>query len=205
MTSPFPTTRHSLILRLSDHADAVAWEQFVAIYEPLVFRLARMKGFQDSDAREIVQEVFLAVSQAVERWEPDPKRGRFRDWLFCIARNMMVRFMTRRKFRSIGSGDSGIARLLEEQVDVSADATAVFDLEYRREVFRWAADRIRRRVRSTTWQAFQLTAIEGQSTAEVAGRLGVSIGAVHIACSRVRSRLRDLIAKIEYEAAEHDQ
>lgn len=203
MTSGFPTTRHSLILRLRDHGDSEAWEQFVAVYEPLVFRLAKMKGFQDADAREVVQEVLFAVSRAVERWQPDAQRGRFRDWLFCIARNMMIRFMTRRKFRSIGSGDSGIARLLEAEAADSGDeseGSAVFDLEYRREVFRWAADQVRRQVRPSTWRAFQMKAIEGRATAEVADALGMSVGAVHIACSRVRNRLRGLVANFECEA-----
>jgi len=42
--SPVPETRNSLILRLPDKRDVEAWDQFVTIYEPLVYRLARAKG-----------------------------------------------------------------------------------------------------------------------------------------------------------------
>ncbi len=77
MTTPVPDTRNSLIARLPDKQDAEAWEQFVSIYEPLVYRLARSKGFQGAEAREIVQEVLVAVAGAVQRWEPDPAKGRF--------------------------------------------------------------------------------------------------------------------------------
>jgi RNA polymerase sigma-70 factor (ECF subfamily) len=59
MKTPIPNTRNSLSLRLSDACDAEAWDQFASIYEPLVYRLARAKGFQDADAREIVQEVLV--------------------------------------------------------------------------------------------------------------------------------------------------
>ena len=39
-----PTTRRSLVLRLRDPRDEAAWAEFVEIYEPLVYRLARKKG-----------------------------------------------------------------------------------------------------------------------------------------------------------------
>ena len=43
MSQP-PTTRASLILRLRHPDDAAAWEEFVAIYQPLIFRLAKSRG-----------------------------------------------------------------------------------------------------------------------------------------------------------------
>jgi RNA polymerase sigma-70 factor (ECF subfamily) len=199
MTTPIPDTRNSLILRLPDKRDAEAWTQFVSIYEPLVYRLARAKGFQDADAREIVQEVLVAVAKAVERFEPDPERGRFRDWLFRIARNLMIKFLTRRKYRPIGSGDAAIAELLEQKVDPACDQSALFDLEYRREVFRWAAEQVHEQVKETTWRAFWMTCVEGRATGDVASELGMSIGAVHIARSRVRSRLREAVQRFEQD------
>ena len=70
---PVPATRHTLIVKLRDPADAGAWREFVAIYEPLVYRLARRKGLQDADARDLCQEVFRTVSQAIDRWDIDPR------------------------------------------------------------------------------------------------------------------------------------
>ena len=197
MKSPVPETRNSLILRLPNKGDIEAWDQFVSIYEPLVYRLARAKGFQDADAQEIVQEVFVAVSRAVERWEPDPARGRFRDWLFRIARNLMINFLTRRKHLPIGSGDSEIAELLENHIDPSCEESVTFDLQYRREVFRWAAEQVRDQVKERTWSAFWKTSVDGRAIAEVAGDLGMSVGAVHIARSRVLGRLRETVKTLE--------
>jgi RNA polymerase sigma-70 factor (ECF subfamily) len=194
---PVPETRNSLILRLPDKGDVEAWGQFVSIYEPLVYRLARAKGFQHADAQEIVQEVLVAVSRAVQRWTPDPARGRFRDWLFRIARNLMINFLTRRKHLPIGAADSRIAELLENAADPNCDESATFDLEYRRELFRWAADQVRGQVKQRTWSAFWKTSVDGRAIAEVAGELEMSVGAVHIARCRVLGRLREAVKRLE--------
>ena len=64
-----PATRQSLIVKLRDPADSGAWSEFVALYEPLVYRLARRKGLQDADAKDLCQEVFRAVAGSIDRWE----------------------------------------------------------------------------------------------------------------------------------------
>ena len=70
-------TRLSLIARLSDREDVEAWDEFTAIYVPLLYRMARQKGLQHADAEELAQEVLVAVSRAVDRWQPDPRGGDF--------------------------------------------------------------------------------------------------------------------------------
>ncbi len=196
MSNVVPDTRHSLILRLTDKRDIEAWDHFVSIYQPLVYRLARKKGLQDADAHEVVQEVMVAVSRAVDRWDPNQELGRFRDWLFTIARNLVINYVTRRKHAGIGTGDTAIQILLSQQQVESDESSGEFDAEFRREVFHWAAAEVRKQVRQTTWDAFWQTSIKGRSVVDVADELNMSVGAVHIARSRVLGRLRDAVQTI---------
>ena len=188
--SSFPDTRASLIVRLADAQNAQAWDEFARLYQPVVYRLAVRRGFQHADAEELVQEVMLAVARAVEGWVPDEDRGRFRDWLHRIARNLMINFLTRRKHQVWGTGKSDMQQVLEAKSPVEAAMTQMFEVEFRREGFRWAANQVQKEVKQNTWQAFWMSTIDDVPVAEVARQLGMSVGSVYIARSRVMARLR---------------
>lgn len=192
-----PQTRPSLLVRIRDPRDERAWAEFLDIYEPLIYRLARQKGFQDADAAELTQEVFLAVASAIDRWDPDPSRGSFRGWLFRIARNLMINLLAKNRRRPQATGTTDMKRLLEQQPGLPGEDSALFDREYKRQSFRWAAERIRGEFRQPTWQAFWLTSVEGQQIRQVADRLGMTVGAVYIARSRVMARLKQTVEQLE--------
>ena len=142
----------------------------------------------------------VAVARAVDRWEPDPARGRFRSWLFRIAHNEICKQMTHSS-RTQGSGDSRIQALIEQH-PTPDNAAAELAVEYRRSVFRWAALRIERQVKPHTWLAFWRTAVDGVSVETVARELEVSTGAVYIARSRIMARLRKEVQRYEEEVCD---
>src|SRR5262249_47049764 len=137
-----------------------------------------------------------AVAGAIDRWDPDPARGSFRAWLFRIARNLMINFVTHQRTRERGSGDSDVKRLLEEQPAPTADST-LFDEEYKRRLFAWATDQIRGEFREATWLAFWKTSVDGQEPRSVARNMGITVGSIYIARCRVMARLRQKIAQVE--------
>ena len=193
-------TRASLILRLPDARDVVAWDEVVSVYCPLVYRVARRKGLQPADADDLVQEVLTAVARSIEQWLEKADRGRFRAWLFSIARNTAINFLTRPKHRRLATGGSDAAHALANHT-ARADDTDDFDAEYRREVFRWASRQVREAVTETTWQAFHQTTLEDRPIVEVAKELDITTGSVYIARSRVMSRLRELVREFEEREA----
>ena len=188
-----PQTRNSLILRLRDREDADSWREFVGIYEPVIYRVALHRGLQHADAMELVQRVLLAVARAVDRFQPDSGKARFRTWLYRITHNEFCKEY-KAQCRHAASGDSAIHALLDQQ---SAPESDDFFTEYRRAIFRWAADRVRPKVKSSTWQAFWVTSVEGGTAEQAAEKTGLSVGAVYVARSRVMARLRKEAARYE--------
>lgn len=192
-----PETRHELLVRLRDAADADAWQEFMAIYEPVIHRLIESRGFQDADAQELTQEALLAVLKAMEHWDADPRRGTFRGWLFRTTRNLMVNFLTRTRPGTRGTGDTMFLELLHEQPARSPVAETQFGIEYKREVFQWAERRVREEFEETTWRAFHMTHLQGIAIPDAAQTLGMTTGAVYAARSRVMAALKREVKRWE--------
>ncbi|MFK7768128.1 MAG: RNA polymerase sigma factor [Mariniblastus sp.] len=189
-----PETRPSLIARLKDSDDQVAWDEFVQLYRPVVYRVALAKGMQAADAEDLAQTVLISVASAVGRWTPDPERARFRTWLNRIATNAIINSLSRGK-PDRGSGDTGMQMMLSEQPCVGPDSDLI-ELEKRREGFRLAAKLIQNEFEDDTWQAFWLTAVENKSADSVALILGKKVGSIYTAKSRVMQRLQTRLGEL---------
>jgi RNA polymerase sigma factor (sigma-70 family) len=144
-----PETRASLLIRIRDSADQAAWHEFAEIYRPIILRLARQKGMQEADANDIAQQVLMAVAHAIEQREHDPKRAKFRTWLTRVAHNAILNALIRGR-PDRGSGDSAMLAILNQHEDRSGPDSDLLRLEYRREVFRWAARQVRKEFHQTT-------------------------------------------------------
>jgi RNA polymerase sigma-70 factor (ECF subfamily) len=188
----FPHTRASLLLRLRDPQDEVAWRDFVDLYAPMVYGYARKQGLQDADAADLSQDVLGAVAGAIGRLDYDPQRGAFRNWLFTIVRRKLLNWRAVQGNGACGSGDTGMHALLE-QAPAPERAEVEWEAQWEERLFAWACAQVRREVTESTWQAFWRTAIEDQPGKQVAAGLNMTVAAVYRARSRVLARLKELV------------
>jgi RNA polymerase sigma-70 factor, ECF subfamily len=188
-------TRSSLLLRLHDPSDREAWEEFVALYQQIVYRMAVRHGMQAADADDLTQQVFWSISRAIDRFEISAQKGRFRDWLRTIARHAIINAMTRKTIdQAVGGSD--ILPLLDAQVAPASD-TSEFDWEYRREIFLVAAAKVREQVDTVAWQCFWETVVLGRSIDDVAKQWNRSRGSVYTARSRIMQRLKQKVERLD--------
>ncbi|XZE53200.1 RNA polymerase sigma factor [Planctomycetaceae bacterium SH139] len=191
----FPETRATLLANVKSAENREAWGEFVVIYRPVIYRMARRRGMQDADAQDVAQDVLVRIAGAIADYEQ--KEGiRFRHWLRRIARNAILSAITRSP-QDAAKGGTAAADLLVEQTDAAPGLDVDLEKEHRRELYLRAAGLVRTDVNAETWQAFEMTVVQGQSCEDVANHLGKSVGTVYAARSRIIKRLRDRIQRME--------
>jgi RNA polymerase sigma factor (sigma-70 family) len=194
-------TRLSLLSRLRNNPDdPSAWDEFVGRYGPQIHAWCRGWGLQEADAEDVAQMVLVRLAVKLRGFVYDPG-GSFRAWLKTLARHAWSDFVADRERAVAGEGGSGMFEVLqsvEARDDLEKRLEEAFDLE----LLELATNRVRARVTPHTWQAFQLTALDGLSGAEAALQLGMPVGSVFKAKSNVQKMLQEEIAQLEEVAAQ---
>ncbi len=186
---PDGDTSLTLMLRLQKNpTDAAAWSEFVERYRPMIRDWCLKWGSQNSDADDVAQEVLVRLLKAMSKFEYDPARS-FRAWLKAVTHNARNDFVTSRRSRSVETTDA--LDSIVDSNDALADLEEKMEDAFNHELLALAMRRIEKRVKPTTWQAFQMTALENRPGAEVAEELGMAIALVFVARHRVQKMLEE--------------
>jgi len=192
-------TRPSLLLRIRDSQDERAWREFVDIYTPLIFGYCQKRGFQEADAADVAQDVMQTVAHSIGTFSYQREKGTFRSWLYTVTRTRLLNFHKRQQRQPRGTGETAVQELLEAQP--CPDTDDGWDQEFHQRLLDWACSQVRGEFQNSTWQAFHFTAVQGRSPKEAAQALGVSVGAVYIARSRVTARIRQKVCEASDDSA----
>ena len=193
-------TRSTLLMRIREPADAEAWGEFVALYEPLLTSYLRHRGLGPEDQRDVVQEVFARLVKTLPNFKLDRRRGRFRTWLWQVCQSAAGRFGARKRHQARAE-DVWLDRLIESPSPKPGDSDPEWRRMHRSRVLAFALDRVRARSRPTTWACFERHLLQRRPSAQVASELGISANAVDINCSRVLDRVRQLCTECLEELA----
>lgn len=183
-------TSLSLLHRVRGDPNSPDWEKLFGIYVPLIRGWLRGHTILADDADDVVQEVLAVVIRRLPEFEHNQRTGAFRAWLRAITVNCLREHWKAKKRRPSPVVDSQFRQLLAQLEEPTSPLSQLWDEEHDRHVMRKLLASLRPAFERTTWRAFEKTALDGGSAAEVAAELGITQNAVFIAKSRVLARLR---------------
>ena len=98
----------------------------------------------------------LTAFQQRDVFHYDPARGRFRDWLATVVRNVVARHRRQPSQRVRGRGGAG-GEL--DQAEYQAAADGVWEAAFEESLLAALLDAVRQEVSPETYQAFELLAL----------------------------------------------
>jgi RNA polymerase sigma-70 factor (ECF subfamily) len=120
-------TSLSLLARIRQSADSESWNRLVDLYAPLIRAWLRKYDVRDSDADDLAQEVLLAVSKDLGKFEHGGQPGSFRGWLKAILVNRLRKFWRARDHRPQVRGDSDIDARLAQLDDPASEMSQIWN------------------------------------------------------------------------------
>jgi len=190
------TTQPTLLIRLGDCQDRVAWHEFCHRYGDLIRNFARHQNLQPADCDDVLQDVLMALTTALPRFRYDRSRGKFRSYLKTVALNAIFARSKNRK-REVALDD---VKSTSSGLVVGNHAVEhIWDLQWRQYHLRHAMRRIDVEFNEADRTAFTHYAIDGISAKDTAESLGLSMDQVYQAKSRILKRLSEVIEQQVHE------
>src|SRR5437763_7862345 len=204
-TTGLAATRRSLIERLADWNDRKQWQEFFDGYWKLIYSAARKSGLTDAEAQEVVQETVITVAKNIEKLKYDPNRGSFKGWLLQITRWRIVD-----QFRKREPGNAKAPRTTEDRLTATidrvpdsgvADLDAMWEAEWKQNLFEGAIARVKKKVDPKQFQIFDCYVRKEWPARKVAAQLRVSVGQVYLTRHRISALIKKEVKTLERYAA----
>ncbi|MFN0138323.1 MAG: RNA polymerase sigma factor [Phycisphaerae bacterium] len=180
-------TSVTLLVRIRDARDSAAWDEFDAMYRPLLMRYAMRKGLSSGDADDVVQYCMTLVHRHIQTFEYDPAKGRFKSWLLRIAQNHMLNRWDKHRERGADTA------VFDAAADASPAPDDEFDLVWKQAHLRHAFERLRGEVQESTFGAFHEYVIEQKSVEETCARWNMNRNTLDGIKFRLTRKLRDIL------------
>ncbi|MBV9109884.1 MAG: sigma-70 family RNA polymerase sigma factor [Gemmatimonadetes bacterium] len=190
--APAATSPDADLLARLRAGDDAAFRELVREQMPILLRVTRRLLRSEDEARDAVQDAFVAAFRGLDRFRGDSRLG---TWLYRIAVNAALARLRARAGADEVSLDDWLPRFVEDghATEPSApwpeDVSAGAELAETRAQVRRSIDRLPETYRTV----ILLRDIEELSTDEAAEALGISPGAVKVRLHRARQALRTLL------------
>jgi RNA polymerase sigma-70 factor (ECF subfamily) len=184
------TTRQSLLIR-AQRGDEASWKDLADLYRPFFVSWLSRQNLPERDRDDLTQEILVSVVQYLPSFRHSGRPGAFRSWLRTIATNRVRDYWRACERLAPVSGGSAISEVLNQVADPNSAPDRHWDDEHDRYILRCLLDLVEQEFEPTTFWAFRRLSLDDATGAEVAAELGLSVGAVYVAKSRVLQRIRE--------------
>lgn len=193
-------TSETLLERLRDVGDQKAWERFYRMYSPLIVGFCLDKGCTQQMAWEVLQETLVCLMRVLPGFVYRERGGSFRSFLLRIVHARIADAFRRERRQRKLFGDGSDSEVVERAADTSASHPGdAWDRGWRKMLLIQAIEKVRLKVKATTFKSFEMFVLQGRPPSVVAEELGIKRNAVYQHKARLVELLRREVETLTLE------
>ncbi len=197
-SDPIEETMSSIATSLLERAcrqDEDSWRLLVEFHAPLVYSWCRMKGLDAETARDVGQEVFIAVSRNLQRFDRKSPGGTLRGWIRSITKNKILDHWHKINAQPQAVGGSELLGILRDFPE--SDESSLENDATEKSVLVQVLNYAKEHIQPIHWTVFWQLAVEEKSASEVADLNGLERAHVYVIKSRVLRQLRNMFSEAQ--------
>ncbi len=167
-------TRQALRIDAARHGDEWALRELIQEFSPLVFGVALSITRNEADASDVVQDVFIGLPEALQRFDG----RRFAGWLKVVASRRALMLLRSEKRRTKNTATAG-----------QMSRGSLEDQTLTKIMLEQALEKLAPSLR----HVFMLKEVEGLSHGEIAAAMGISENLSQVRLHRARRDLRSIL------------
>jgi RNA polymerase sigma factor (sigma-70 family) len=166
-----------------------AWAQFYRLYDPLIRGFARASRAPWADLDDCVQLAWVELVRRLPCFRYDPRRGRFRSWLYGVVHSRVIDWYRRRA----NHGAERLTPRVEEALrSHGLGPVAEYERQCQKEAVHQVLAELRRQASERSYQVLHLRWIEGRAVGQIADILGLTPAQVRFRAHRMKDRFHQL-------------
>jgi len=189
-------TRNTLLEKLRDQHDDLAWEEFTDFYDRYIFALLKSMGFRHQDCEDLLQEVLVKAWKALPEFSYERQKCRFRSWLTIVTRNTARSYLSSKtaKNEKLNDDISGcnLSKMSEPEIDHIAER------EWQLYVTKLAWEKIEKDFSNKVLEVF-LDMNKGRDISDIAHQYEVSESSVYVYKQRVQKAMAKEVFRLDQE------
>ena len=182
-------TRKTLLLRAQDPDDDLAWSEFFDYYSGFIKMLLHKIKIPLQLHEDLQQETLLKIWKALQNYEDDPGKAKFRTWLAAVIRNAALNYM-----RSYRNQQRRGETMAEENDIFSKDSYTpskideLINEEWAAYMVNHVIEHLKKFFSGKAIEVFKLSST-GMSSSEISSELDIPVNTVYVLRNRVKVRL----------------
>ena len=197
----FRRTQTKLIRSLQNTIAGVSWDEFISIYQRLIFSICLKSGLSQSESEDVTQEAIIKAYKQIKTFSK--QRGTFRNWLGVVTKSCIIDHL-RKKGRRLPEYSQSPEDTENKPGLIIEDPSNSFEEMWSAESSKYLTDlalaQLKKKVKPRDFQIFHCLEFLDWSVDSVASSFDLKHNNIYQISNRMKGQFSEVLSALRKES-----